>query len=43
MPQVPTTEIIQNNKKFLKKGGKFIIPIPNIKIISHKKNEKNKN
>ena len=27
-------EIIQNNKKFLKKGGKFIIPIPKIKIVS---------
>ena len=36
-------EIINNNIQYLKKGGKFIIPIPNIKIISHKKNEKNKN
>lgn len=26
-------EIISNNKLFLKNGGKFIIPIPNIKII----------
>ena len=33
-------EIINNNIQYLKKGGKFIIPIPNIKIISHKKNEK---
>ena len=30
-------EIIKNNIKFLKKGGKFIIPIPNVKIIKHKK------
>ena len=30
-------EIIINNVKFLKKGGKFIIPIPKIKIISRKK------
>ena len=36
-------EIINNNIQYLKKGGKFIIPIPNIKIISYKKNEKNKN
>tara|TARA_B110000027_G_scaffold40974_1_gene45230 strand:- start:6303 stop:7484 length:1182 start_codon:yes stop_codon:yes gene_type:complete len=26
-------EIINNNKLFLKNGGKFIIPIPNVKII----------
>ncbi len=26
-------EIINNNRSFLKKGGKFIIPIPNVKII----------
>jgi len=26
-------EIISNNKLFLKNGGKFIIPIPNVKII----------
>jgi len=26
-------EIIKNNKAFLKKGGKFIIPIPKVKII----------
>ena len=26
-------EIISNNKLFLKSGGKFIIPIPNVKII----------
>ena len=26
-------EIIRNNQKFLKKGGKFIIPIPKVKII----------
>lgn len=32
-------EIIKNNKKFLKNGGKFIIPIPSVKII--KKYEKN--
>ena len=30
-------EIIRNNIQFLKEGGKFIIPIPNVKIISHKK------
>ena len=30
-------EIIINNVKFLKKGGKFIIPIPKIKIIGRKK------
>jgi 2-polyprenyl-3-methyl-5-hydroxy-6-metoxy-1,4-benzoquinol methylase len=30
-------EIVNNNIEYLKKGGKFIIPIPNIKIISHKK------
>ena len=29
-------EIIKNNIKFLKKGGKFIIPIPNVKIIGNK-------
>lgn len=35
-------EIIKNNLSFLKKGGKFIIPIPKIKIISYKKSyEKN--
>ena len=26
-------EIISNNKEYLKKGGKFIIPIPKVKII----------
>ena len=26
-------EIISNNRLFLKKGGKFIIPIPRVKII----------
>ena len=36
-------EIIKNNMVYLKRGGKFIIPIPNIKIINKKKNEKNKN
>ena len=30
-------EIIKNNIKYLKKGGKFIIPIPNVKIIGNKK------
>ena len=30
-------EIIKNNIKFLKMGGKFIIPIPNVKIIENKK------
>jgi len=30
-------EIIKNNVKFLENGGKFIIPIPKIKIISKKK------
>jgi len=30
-------EIIKNNVKFFKIGGKFIIPIPKIKIISRKK------
>ena len=30
-------EIIKNNIKYLKKGGKFIIPIPKVKIISYKK------
>ncbi len=29
-------EIIKNNVKFFKKGGKFIVPIPKIKIISRK-------
>ena len=29
-------EIINNNIKFLKEGGKFIIPIPKIKIIDYK-------
>ena len=33
-------EIIKNNNEYLKKGGKFIIPIPRLKIIS-KKNFKN--
>ncbi len=32
-------EIINNNKLFLKKGGKFIIPIPKVRIIK-KSNEK---
>jgi len=36
-------EIMNNNIKFLKNGGKFIIPIPNVKIIGYKElNEKNK-
>ena len=36
-------EIIGNNINFLKKGGKFIIPIPKIKIVTYKTyNEKNK-
>jgi len=30
-------EIIKNNIKYLKKGGKFIIPIPNVKIVENKK------
>ncbi len=30
-------EIVNNNIKYLKKGGNFIIPIPKIKIISYKK------
>ena len=30
-------EIIKNNSKFLKNGGKFIIPIPKVKIVSYKK------
>ena len=30
-------EIIKNKIKFMKKGGKFIIPIPNVKIIGIKK------
>jgi hypothetical protein len=29
-------EIINNNKLFLKNGGKFIIPIPKVKIIRKK-------
>ncbi len=33
-------EIINNNIKYLKKGGKFIIPIPDIKIISYKTKRK---
>ena len=33
-------EIIKNNYKFMKNGGKFIIPIPTVKIISFK-NAKN--
>ena len=34
-------EIIRNNIDFLKKGGKFIIPIPKVKIITYKNfNEK---
>ena len=32
-------EIIKNNIKYLKKGGKFIIPIPNVKIITYEKNK----
>jgi len=35
-----STEIIKNNLKYLQQGGKFIIPIPKVKIIS-KFNEKN--
>ncbi len=35
-------EIIKNNIKYLKKGGKFILPIPKVKIITYK-NEKIKN
>ena len=36
-------EIMNNNIKFLKNGGKFIIPIPNVKIVGYKElNEKNK-
>jgi hypothetical protein len=31
-----SNEIIRNNIKFLKNGGKFIIPIPKIKIIDYK-------
>ena len=27
-------EIMNNNKKFYEDGGKFIIPIPRVKIIS---------
>ena len=26
-------EIINNNRKYLNKGGKFIIPIPRVKIV----------
>ena len=29
-------EIVSNNIQYLKKGGKFIIPIPKVKIISYK-------
>jgi len=29
-------EIVNNNIEYLKKGGKFIIPIPNVKIVSKK-------
>ena len=29
----------ENNNKYLKSGGKFIVPIPKVKIIG--KNEKN--
>ena len=32
-------EIMNNNKKFYDEGGKFIIPIPKVRIIG--KNEKN--
>tara|TARA_B100001093_G_C26858417_1_gene1028619 strand:+ start:5694 stop:6944 length:1251 start_codon:yes stop_codon:yes gene_type:complete len=35
-----SAEIIKNNLKYLQQGGKFIIPIPKVKIIS-KYNEKN--
>ena len=37
-------EIIKNNIKYLKKGGKFIIPLPNVKIIDKQitRNEKDK-
>jgi hypothetical protein len=31
-----SNEIINNNLNFLKKGGKFIIPIPKLKIINYK-------
>jgi hypothetical protein len=35
-------EIINNNISFLRRGGKFIIPIPNLKIITYKNfHEKN--
>ena len=27
-------EIIKNNRSFMKRGGKFIIPIPKVKIVS---------
>ena len=33
-------EIINNNLKFLQKGGKFIIPVPKIKIIDKKNYKK---
>ena len=38
-------EIIRNNLKYLNKGGKFLIPIPKLTVISKKilKNEKNYN
>jgi hypothetical protein len=37
-----SNEIIRNNINFLKTGGKFIIPIPKIKIINYKNfNDKN--
>ena len=29
-------EILKKNKTFLKRGGKFIIPLPNIKILDDK-------
>ena len=29
-------EIIKNNNKYLQKGGKFIIPIPKVKIVNPK-------
>jgi hypothetical protein len=31
-----SNEIIRNNINFLKRGGKFIIPIPKLKIITFK-------
>ena len=33
-------EIIKNNINFLKRGGKFIIPIPKLKIIDYKRSIK---